>query len=112
MAGYNQSPRFVEDKVIEWLRELMGYPEGTTGMLLSGASMANLTALAVARHVHCFFFLKENGIAFKALHAHPQAGKGRFRVRTCGRAIRQYLWRVDCIANKRAQSVVNLNIFV
>jgi glutamate/tyrosine decarboxylase-like PLP-dependent enzyme len=51
MAGYNQSPRYVEDKVIEWLRELMGFPEGSTGMLLSGASMANLTALAVARCV-------------------------------------------------------------
>lgn len=50
VAGYNQSPRYVEDKVIDWLRELMGFPEGTTGMLLSGASMANLTALTVARY--------------------------------------------------------------
>jgi glutamate/tyrosine decarboxylase-like PLP-dependent enzyme len=50
VAGFDQGPRYVEDKVIEWLRELMGFPEGSTGILLSGASMANVTALAVARY--------------------------------------------------------------
>lgn len=35
--------------VIEWLRQLMGFPPGTEGVLVSGGSIGNLTALAAAR---------------------------------------------------------------
>lgn len=43
-------PTMVELVVIDWLRSLLGMPEGTEGVLTSGGSMANLTALAAARH--------------------------------------------------------------
>ncbi len=39
----------IEQKVIAWLAELFGFPEGTTGLLTSGGSTANLTALTIAR---------------------------------------------------------------
>ena len=42
-------PATVELVVIEWLRQLMGFPEYTEGVLLSGGSLANLTAFSVAR---------------------------------------------------------------
>ncbi|MBB3063577.1 pyridoxal phosphate-dependent decarboxylase family protein [Microbulbifer rhizosphaerae] len=42
-------PATVELVVIDWLRQLMGLPEGTEGVLVSGGSMASLTAFAVAR---------------------------------------------------------------
>ncbi len=42
-------PATVELVVIEWLRELMGLPEGTEGVLVSGGSNASLTAFAAAR---------------------------------------------------------------
>lgn len=58
MAGFNQSPHFVEKKVTEWLRELMKFPESSSGMLLSGASMANLTALTVARYFAMYYLKK------------------------------------------------------
>jgi aromatic-L-amino-acid decarboxylase len=35
---------------VDWLREICGLPEGAGGAFVSGGSMANLTALAVARH--------------------------------------------------------------
>ena len=35
--------------MIDWLRELMGMPAGTEGVLVSGGSLANLTAFAAAR---------------------------------------------------------------
>lgn len=35
---------------IEWLRHLCGLPETAGGLFVSGGSVANLTALAVARH--------------------------------------------------------------
>lgn len=38
----------VELVVLEWLREVCGLPPGTEGVLVSGGSEANLTALAVA----------------------------------------------------------------
>jgi aromatic-L-amino-acid/L-tryptophan decarboxylase len=40
----------VELATIEWLREICGFPDGTGGLFVSGGTMANLTALAVARH--------------------------------------------------------------
>ena len=39
----------VELTVLDWLRQLCGLPESAGGVLVSGGSVANLTALAVAR---------------------------------------------------------------
>jgi glutamate/tyrosine decarboxylase-like PLP-dependent enzyme len=39
----------VERVVLDWLADLLGYP-GTSGYLTSGATMANLVGLALARH--------------------------------------------------------------
>jgi glutamate/tyrosine decarboxylase-like PLP-dependent enzyme len=39
----------VERVVLDWLADLLGYP-GTSGYVTSGATMANLVGLAVARH--------------------------------------------------------------
>ncbi|HTG48444.1 MAG TPA: aspartate aminotransferase family protein [Actinomycetota bacterium] len=43
---------FVEEEVVSWLRDLVGMPEGSWGVLTSGGVMANLMALNVAREVH------------------------------------------------------------
>jgi aromatic-L-amino-acid decarboxylase len=45
-AGPNQ----VEMVVLEWIREWMGLPPGSSGLLTSGGSGANLTAVVAARH--------------------------------------------------------------
>ena len=42
-------PATVELVVIDWLRQLMGLPAGTEGVLVSGGSNASLTAFAAAR---------------------------------------------------------------
>jgi aromatic-L-amino-acid/L-tryptophan decarboxylase len=39
----------IELEVIDWFRSWLGMPEGTAGLLVSGGSAANLTALLVAR---------------------------------------------------------------
>src|SRR5262249_42264551 len=41
----------IELITIDWLRELCGLPAEAGGLFVSGGSMANLTALAAARHV-------------------------------------------------------------
>ena len=42
---------FVEEEVVAWLRDLMGFAEDGWGVLTSGGVMANLMALTVARDV-------------------------------------------------------------
>ena len=37
--------------VIDWLAQLMGFPQGTEGVLVSGGSIGNMTAVAAARAV-------------------------------------------------------------
>src|SRR3990172_10261974 len=42
----------VEEEVTAWLRELVGFGEGSWGVLTSGGVMANVMALTVARDIH------------------------------------------------------------
>jgi L-2,4-diaminobutyrate decarboxylase len=51
LAVQEMSPSgtYVEAEVLRWLRELLGFPAGAEGTLLSGGSAANLTALLAAR---------------------------------------------------------------
>lgn len=51
--GAEQSAAYVELAVLAWLKQLVGFPESATGLMVSGGSMANLTALAVARNQRC-----------------------------------------------------------
>jgi glutamate/tyrosine decarboxylase-like PLP-dependent enzyme len=50
LGGRDHAPIYVERAVIEWCRELFGFPGGSSGLVVSGTSMANLIALAVARN--------------------------------------------------------------
>jgi aromatic-L-amino-acid/L-tryptophan decarboxylase len=62
LAGGEQAPTLVEEQVLDWLRELMGMPVGTSGILTSGGTMANLLGLAVARQAKAGFDLREEGL--------------------------------------------------
>ncbi len=43
---------FVEEEVVRWLCELVGYDEESFGLLASGGVMANFMAMALVRDVH------------------------------------------------------------
>lgn len=45
------APTEIELVTVDWLRQCLGMPEAAGGLLTSGGSMANLSALAVARRV-------------------------------------------------------------
>ena len=60
-SGYNifnavykmgESATEIERVTVDWLRQIFGMPNEAGGIFVSGGSMANLTALAVARKVH------------------------------------------------------------
>ena len=59
-AGYNifnavykqgESASEIERVTVDWLRQIFGMPKETGGIFVSGGSVANLSALAVARQV-------------------------------------------------------------
>lgn len=50
VAGYEDAASAVEDQVLAWCREMMGFPADASGLLVSGGSMGNLLGLAVARN--------------------------------------------------------------
>jgi len=46
----DQSALYVDRQVINWCKELLNYPAEGSGILVSGGSIANITALIVARN--------------------------------------------------------------
>jgi aromatic-L-amino-acid decarboxylase len=62
LAGLNQAPALVEQKVVSWLATLMGFPESTSGVLESGGTMASILGLAVARHAKAGVDVRKQGL--------------------------------------------------
>jgi len=70
-AGGNYAAIYVEQAVIRWLAEIVGFPaEGSDGVLLGGGSDANRHCLEVAR----YWGAQVNGwnVRTEGLHGHPQ----------------------------------------
>src|SRR4051812_22502410 len=61
-AGGNHAAIYVEHQVLGWFRDLLGFPAGSAGLLVSGGSMATMTALAVARHVRSGVDVRISGL--------------------------------------------------
>ena len=61
-GGINHVAPLVEQQVLDWITEMIGFPEGSSGLLTSGASMANFTALTVARNTHAGFDVRREGM--------------------------------------------------
>jgi aromatic-L-amino-acid/L-tryptophan decarboxylase len=49
LGGRDHVPIEVERQVVEWTRTMFGFPEGASGVFVTGTSMANLMAVWVAR---------------------------------------------------------------
>jgi aromatic-L-amino-acid/L-tryptophan decarboxylase len=48
-GGRDHAPIEIERQIAEWTRTLFGFPDGATGLFVTGTSMANFIALLVAR---------------------------------------------------------------
>ena len=53
---------YVHRQVIDWIKEMLDYPKEAGGVLVSGGSEANFTALAVARNARAEIDLKTEGM--------------------------------------------------
>jgi glutamate/tyrosine decarboxylase-like PLP-dependent enzyme len=68
-------PAAVEWVTIDWLRQMFGYPESAGGLFLSGGSVANLTALNVAREVKLRDDFK-SGVVYCSDQTHSSIERG------------------------------------
>ena len=59
----NHAAVHLERQVLSWFRDMIGFPAGAGGVLVSGGSMANLTGLAAARHSRSGWDERELGLA-------------------------------------------------
>jgi aromatic-L-amino-acid decarboxylase len=49
LGGRDHIPIEVERQIVEWTRQMFGFPAGASGIFVTGTSMANLMAVLVAR---------------------------------------------------------------
>ena len=61
--GGDHAAIHVETVVMRWLAQMLGYPVSAEGILVSGGSMANFTALAVARRAMTPGNVREEGLS-------------------------------------------------
>ncbi|MFY9552289.1 MAG: aminotransferase class V-fold PLP-dependent enzyme [Thermoanaerobaculia bacterium] len=66
-GGRDHVGLYVERAVIEWCKSVFGFPDGSSGLLLTGTSMATLTGLAVARNARSLGEMR-----FGGLQGHPK----------------------------------------
>jgi len=62
VAGYDQAASHVERQALDWLKELMGFPQSAGGLLVGGGTMANLLGVATARHAFAGFDVRVDGL--------------------------------------------------
>ncbi len=76
LGGRDQMPIEVERQVTQWMRELFGFPEGASGLFVTGTSMANLIGVLVARTAALGDIVRKQGIAAgdKRLVAYTSCG--------------------------------------
>jgi glutamate/tyrosine decarboxylase-like PLP-dependent enzyme len=83
LGGRDHIPIEVERQIVRWMRQLFGFPEGATGLFVTGTSMANLIGVLIARDTELGFEVRSSGVtasskrlaAYASVAAHSCIGK-------------------------------------
>ena len=63
LGGGNHAAAKMDEQVVDWCKEMIGFPASASGTLVSGGSVANTIALIVARNVKAGVDVREHGVA-------------------------------------------------
>ncbi|MBC8731595.1 pyridoxal phosphate-dependent decarboxylase family protein [Paraburkholderia sp. UCT2] len=63
LGGGNHAAASMDQQVVNWCKEMVGFPVSASGTLVSGGSMANIIALTVARNAKAGIDVREHGVA-------------------------------------------------
>lgn len=63
LGGRDHAPIEVELQVVDWVRRMFGFPEGSSGLFVTGTSMANLIGVLIARDAALGFETRSTGLA-------------------------------------------------
>lgn len=63
LGGGNFAGSLMDNQVVTWLKEMMGFPDTAGGTLVSGGSMANILGLTVARNAMAGIDIRSEGVA-------------------------------------------------
>ncbi len=63
LGGRDHIPIEVERQLVRWMQTIFGFPESATGLFVTGASMANLIGVLIARDVALGFEVRCGGVA-------------------------------------------------
>lgn len=70
LGGRNHMPIEVERQIVDWMRVFFGFPETTSGLFVTGTSIANFIALLVARTTAQGSLSRPHGIGQSRLRAY------------------------------------------
>jgi glutamate/tyrosine decarboxylase-like PLP-dependent enzyme len=114
LGGGNHAAALMDQQVVGWCKEMIGFPASASGTLVSGGSMANIIALAVARNAKAGVDIREHGLAamdkplrfYGSDQAHSCHRKAMEALGLGNRALRRIPTdadsRIDMIALRRA----------
>jgi glutamate/tyrosine decarboxylase-like PLP-dependent enzyme len=111
-GGRDHGAVYVERQVIEWCRQLFGFPDGASGVLVSGTSIATLIGLTVARNHLAGVDVRAEGIrgaplvGYASVEAHGSVARA-FEILGLGRTALRRLavdddYRIEPAALRRA----------
>ena len=63
LGGGNHAAARIDDQVVDWCKEMVGFPKSASGTLVSGGSMANIICLTIARNIKANIDIRNEGVA-------------------------------------------------
>lgn len=62
LGGRDHGAMYVEKQVVDWCRALFDFPDASSGLIVSGTSLATIVALKAARDRHFDFASRRSGV--------------------------------------------------